>query len=405
MIKERISGVSGNQSHKMTLSATKRSCRPLQILVILLLLIFATLPLIQFHQLDPTSTRVNDGTRFELEPFIPSNYTTNSPRFIVGIMSHDQYWQEKERRATIRITYLSFFARYEKWDRNRICALKDLVAQTENISLWNQCQLAYAFVVGGATTVDQNPTWNRTELLEPTVSSQLLTKTTHSEPDVVSLNIQENGKFGKSPTWFRYASLLLKELEEKQRNTMNGNDYLPFDYIMKTDSDTLIIPKRVMRWVEEQEQEEGIITSQQGASRPQRQAIYGGSAFDKKMCGFPSHEHCALLQAPVYMGGALYFVSTDLADYISSPQCPRSKLFIPHEDMTMGNYVHSYENYFFEQHGTARKVVRMSHPEAYLSTWIHPVKNPKRMKGLWRKYIQNYKKRLLKMQLAKDGSP
>ncbi|CAJ1954576.1 unnamed protein product [Cylindrotheca closterium] len=422
----------------MTTTNSKRSTfRPFRIFLAILLLLVTTLPVIHFHRLEKGSINLNGGfiaTHIGSDPLPPihvqsssksSSFTPGDPRFVLGIMSHDQYKQEIDRRATIRSTYLSFFSKYEaSISPNRICALKDLILEANNSNndsvrmmddskiLWNQCQLAYTFVVGGATTVDNNPSWNRTELLEPTVSSELLTRTLHSESDVISLNIQENGKFGKSPTWFRYATLLLKEFSEKhdqQQDDGSENNFLPFDYIIKTDSDTLIIPKRFFKWVEEQEQRKGLknqtstvvdsdtpqtLESLSLKSQVVRQAIYGGSAFDKQMCGFPSHEHCALLQTPVFMGGALYFVSIDLADYISSHRCPRTELFIPHEDMTMGNYVHSYEAYSLQQeYVTPRKVVRMSYPKAYLSIWIHPVKNPKHMKGKWRKYIAQYKKR------------
>ncbi|KAL3943258.1 MAG: hypothetical protein SGBAC_002667 [Bacillariaceae sp.] len=418
----------------MTSNSKRSSLRPFRLFLVILLLLVTVLPMLQVQILGLASINRNGGviaTNLDSLPLIdleppskPSTFTPDSPRFLLGIMSHDQYIQEKERRATIRSTYLSFFSKYEGGTPNRICALLDLVLEAtrgnDNL-LWNQCQLAYTFVVGGATTVDNNTSWNHTELLEPKVSSELLTRTPHAESDVISLNIQENGKFGKSPTWFRYVSLLLNELNEEHdqhqdgNNNNNNNNYtnnkfLQFDYVIKSDSDTLIIPKRFFRWVEEQEQEK-ILTKLASVadsgtnSRLERHAIYGGSAFDKEMCGFPSHEHCALLQTPVYMGGALYFVSTDLADYISSSQCPRTKLFIPHEDMTMGNYVHSYENYTLQHDTTPRKVVHMSHPEAYLSTWIHPVKNPKRMKGMWRKYIQQHQKRQQKHQRPKEGPP
>jgi hypothetical protein len=261
----------------------------------------------------------------------------------------------------IRKTYLSYYKDHGSADEvHRICGLHELVngqvAATD-------CQIAYTFVMGQSI---QPPMDNRTEFLHAASTRDMIRP--HAEADVLSLDITENGKFGKSPTWFRYASLLVKENSHLQ----------PFQYIIKTDSDTLLIPLRFLRWIEEQE----------ASIDYQRTRIYGGTPLDKVACGWPSHDHCHNLTAPYFHGGGLYFVTRDVAEYIVSDQCPRSQLFVPHEDVTMGNYVHSMTTI---QGGT---IHAFNNQNAYHDTWKHPVKDPKRMQSLWKAYVSKKKKRM-----------
>ena len=62
-------------------------------------------------------------------------------------------------------------------------------------------------------------------------------------------------------------------------------------------------------------------------------------------------------------------MSPDLADYITGPDCPRSKLFLPHEDMTTGNYVHSHP----------QNLTLIAEKDGYRDLWRHAVKNPNRL--------------------------
>jgi hypothetical protein len=80
----------------------------------------------------------------------------------------------------------------------------------------------------------------------------------------------------------------------------------------------------------------------------------------------------------------------DISEYIVSDQCPRSKLFLPHEDVTMGNYVHSMPAV------TGKPIVGFDNQDAYQTHWIHPVKDPKRIRSLWRTYVSKKKKRMKK---------
>jgi hypothetical protein len=324
----------------------------------------------------------------------PPHNTTISfptpPRFLLGIFTHDLYKMEKDRRQSIRNTYLRYYkdGHDELSSSNRICSLTDIVNDNHQVQNWKKddCQLAYTFVRGHA-----NQTTGRTELLNETHSSRMLltssttTTTSDDETDMLSFHIDENGEYGKSITWFRYATLWIQEHPD-----------FPVDYIVKMDSDALLIPHRFFRWIEEQEEalllhhHTNSIDSTTTSSTGNRNRIYGGVPMDKMTCGWPHHDHCNQLQAPLYMGGALYLVSVDLADYVTSQDCPRSKLFVPHEDMAMANYVYSNQK---KGSSSARMITNFSHPEAYLNTWKHPVKDPKRMKTLWRKFLSSKRKR------------
>lgn len=157
---------------------------------------------------------------------VPKNKSRNV-RFLFGIMSYD-HAIELRRRNQIRNTYLSYYRQFTDTP-HKICALADLIeATTRNTTdknskssiLLENCELAYTFVVGA------NPD-GPTQLLEFNESYPIAIdheKIQKPERDVVYLNIKENGKFGKSPTWFKYGLEVMKNYPQ-----------LYWDYIVKTD--------------------------------------------------------------------------------------------------------------------------------------------------------------------------
>ena len=286
------------------------------------------------------------------------------PRFILGIMSYESPStigsREFSRREMIRETYLRYYKDYGKpGEANRICGLHEIVREQIPAA---DCQIAYAFVLGQSA---HPPAHNQTELLNASTTSEMVRP--HTQEDVVLLDIVENGDNGKSPTWFRYATLLRRELN------------LPFDYVAKTDSDTLLIPPRFLRWVNEQEEQVG----------SERTRIYGGTPMDKVACGWPDHDHCENMTAPYFHGGGFYFASIDVSEYIVSDRCPRKDLFIQHEDVALGNYVHSMTS-----RTGGKPIVGFKNPCAYHDTWRHPVKDPKRIRSLWKHYLSKKKQRI-----------
>lgn len=289
------------------------------------------------------TTSTEDWRKFHAES--ADGMVVKPPRLLIGIMTYDGKVREVDRRQMLRDTYLNYYKEYgdPATETHRICPIYQL--RQGEVS-WEDCQIAYAFVLGQSQP--PFPPGNRTELLNVETTQGMIRHEVSLDPDVVPLDIVENGKFGKSPTWFRYANLLIDE--EK---------WSPYvTHIVKTDSDTLVIPPRFLRWLYEKEAE----------VHYQRERIYGGVPLDKKGCGWPSHDHCANMTAPYFHGGALYLTTVDVSRYIVSQDCPRRGLFLPHEDVTMGNYVHSMEAF------TGLGIQNFSHYDAYQSTWKHPVK-------------------------------
>jgi hypothetical protein len=67
--------------------------------------------------------------------------------------------------------------------------------------------------------------------------------------------------------------------------------------------------------------------------------VYGGSPNKGKLCGYCDDK----LVGDSFMGGAFYFMSTDLARFIVSlPEAQRKNITVSgHEDITIGNMVYS----------------------------------------------------------------
>ena len=124
---------------------------------------------------------------------------------------------EQKRRDLIRKTYLNYFVDHinrtlvgdEEYNEKKhwICSLQDL--DTGRLEHPEKCRLAYAFVMG-ANPNGTPMLLNFNESYPLSLPPPSLNESKISQKDVldsVFLNIQENGKFGKSPTWFRYCLL------------------------------------------------------------------------------------------------------------------------------------------------------------------------------------------------------
>lgn len=253
------------------------------------------------------------------------------PRLLLGILSMDTPL-EKERRQMIRQTYLSAYRSSQT--PSRICSL----AEIDTLENKRDCQMAYVFVLGG------NPK-GPTELVDVTDETGPLTipppdGSPSDESDLVYLNIRENGKEGKSQTYFKFATTVLE------------NHY--FDYLGKTDTDTLLYTKLFF--------EKSLANL---PKFPNNMRTYAGDYRIK-----PSKESLNL--GPAYMGGHFYMMSPDLARYIVSPKCNRSALAVFSEDQSIGNFIHSLN----------QPIRRLRISTFYFE---HPVKRVDRMKTLWRK--------------------
>jgi hypothetical protein len=178
------------------------------------------------------------------------------------------------------------------------------------------CQIVYTFFLGG------NPD-GPTELVNPNETFPMLVKdppTTTDEDDVIYLNIKENLEDGKSQTWLKYASMVIEEF--------------PFDYVAKADSDTLLFTPAFLEYAEKAL-----------PNRPNNTRIYGGCESYMDSCDPKVNDThpCPLpLLGPVYMLGSLYWMSADLASFVTSDQVDRTRLMIRHEDVDIGNFVFSH---------------------------------------------------------------
>lgn len=271
------------------------------------------------------------------------------PRFLWGIFTMLDSSSEEKRREAVRDTYLSYYKTIRSnATRGFICSLDELMnpeIDTED------CYMIYAFVVGASP--------NRTTHLmddDATVPMVVDNRDHRLGADgMVYLNIKENMNEGKSESWLKYAA----SLHERQQ--------IDIDYIVKTDTDTLVFPDRFFRWVEE----ESVFPS------PNNTMVYGGYPYRGKKCGNCDH----LLVGSSFMGGELYFMSPDLAQAITSPTFDRKSVWVEGEDMAVGNYVYSYAN----ASGTTILQKKIGEPATH-SIASHPMKDVGRMR-------KNYDKR------------
>lgn len=107
-----------------------------------------------------------------------------------------------------------------KEENHRICGLHEVVNGRVPVA---ECHIANTLVMGQST----DPADNRTELRHAKTTRDTIRP--HQEDYVFSLDVTENGNFGKYPTWYRYASLLVTERSDLQQ----------FQYVTKTDSNTI----------------------------------------------------------------------------------------------------------------------------------------------------------------------
>lgn len=324
------------------------------------------------------------------------------PKLVIGIFTMDSP-EETERRQMIRDTYLSFFRpdtgnmkrdddeenvengneKHEEDDdddaiivgpdANRICSLHELLRQqlqqrhannrndtmtSAYGSLWDECQMAYTFVMGAnpdgpKELVHLNETFPTITVPHP--SSSILPYTTEYElnpetTDMVFLNIQENMKEGKSQSWLKYVTQMMEQSK------------LAFDYIGKIDGDNVLYPKLYL---------DNVIDKL--PLLPYNQRTFVGE--------YRIKDKVKITIGPVYMGGHLYVMSPDLAYYIISDDCPRSKLAVYSEDQSIGNFIHSHPN---------KAIRRIIVPWNIL--YQHPIKLCKMARQVWKEHTKKMDK-------------
>ena len=73
---------------------------------------------------------------------------------------------------------------------------------------------------------------------------------------------------------------------------------------------------------------------------PDNRKRYGGILREFNTCG--GFRHCELLQGRAYMSGQFYFVSSDLANFVSSRRGDEIALGVGHEDFDFGTLVFTF---------------------------------------------------------------
>ena len=330
------------------------------------------------------------SSSFHLNPVADQLYPTNIPTepvFLWGIPSTNSQF-ETGRRELLRKTYLDFFRQiqndknYQKkrahahndtstffdTDENHICSLHEW---TCNARVRANCQMIYVFFVGGHDSIDElekqdGPSKHSSNSPPPILLNESITDFRNmlispdenengfdlKEPGTVYLNIRENQFDGKMPTWFKFASLVAREY--------NGSPTTrKIEYIFKVDSDLMLLTPHFLQWFNgvhaEQRKQQGLTPTKATLSIDKRKArvpplvkqVYGGIEFEATNCvaNFTFDHPCPLpLSGPSYMSGELNFMSVDLATYITSDDCPRDQWTIPHEDVSLSNYVYTYTN-------------------------------------------------------------
>ena len=205
--------------------------------------------------------------------------------------------KEAMRRQMIRETYLSFYKTFNK-SSDRICKLTHIL--NGNTSL-QDCQIAYAFFMGANKAgppelLSPNATFPMTRD-RPKLDPAKLYTIGKGEDDIIYLNIRENQFDGKMPTWFKYGSMVVEEMN------------VPFDYIAKVDSDTLLFIPTLLEFADVH-------------LRDTSKLIHVGLPFFSNFCNkkkFDDHPCPMPLAGDLYMSGEFSAMSSQLASIITSP--------------------------------------------------------------------------------------
>jgi Galactosyltransferase len=215
-------------------------------------------------------------------------------------------------------------------------------------SIQDSCQFIYTFVVALPGKGNTNAP---TELLSDTdpihnvqYYQERIARKVEDE-DLTFLNIRENMNEGKSQTWFKYASQVM--------------DQFDFDYVIKVDTDSLIVMDKFFDFV-------------QNNLPPGGKRIYAGSLADKAFWsnsrygvdGPATMKYMRLHNLrELYMEGQLYILSRDLAHWVSSKSFANESWFEHIEDHDVGMRIFD--------HAEPINAIRIFENQRF---WIHPAK-------------------------------
>ena len=136
--------------------------------------------------------------------------------------------------------------------------------------------------------------------------------------DIIYLNIKENMNDGKSQTWLKYVTLLKEEYNYSSSRLLLDS----FDLISKTDSDTVVLPNKLLHYLDENlnsnvNKKARTILSSTSSALSYKRLIYGGIPYNQVLCGGVNLPHCARMKPQdVYMSGEFYFLSYELVKHM-----------------------------------------------------------------------------------------
>lgn len=244
--------------------------------------------------------------------------STDGTTLLLGIFSVTGKKYD-ERRGYIRDTYLAT-------GDDRICTLEEFKIQAKEKFSERRCKIAYTFVIGAGGPY--RPCSHDDS--EPLTLDFDQNGNADEENDCVYLNIKENMEDGKSTTYMKLGASL--------------SDEYGFDYIAKIDDDSVLAISLLLELMEDDL-----------PPMPYNLRTYGGGIW-----GSYAHSH-------IYAPGQFYFMSADLANYVSNEITAEDRLQKMHwrhtEDADMGSFVFSHER-----------------PIKYINLntqrfWFHPMKN------------------------------
>lgn len=269
---------------------------------------------------------------------------SRKPVMLYGIFTTKS---ETSRRELIRNTMLTTLP------ETILCSLQDhLRAVRTNSGRTKSCRIMYTFVVGYHDEGD-HPQEHIDDEVPITISPH---QVNNSEPDVVYLNIKENMKTGKTPTWFKFASFLTEKFG--------------IDYIAKADTDTFMWMPALLDFISND------LPPKPKPGRPDHRRIYGGFMVDSNICGGQDYAPCKILFGKIYMAGMFYFISSDIADYLNGDEIDRT-YFVRHEDYDFGMRVLSHPL-------PVKLTVMNTHP-----FWLHT--NDTKVESGWMRLWDEYK--------------
>ena len=283
-------------------------------------------------------------------------YERRSHRTLYGIFSYDSP-NEANLRAANRATHLNYYIKNRRKEKRAdvICKLNVLLAWPELAKDPESCQVIYTFVLGGLEGSEDNPNLrakssvvgrnvvpdSKTRCLynDPDCGGANITQWTMKRPlsvslelekelklqDLTFLSVLESHEYGKTDTWFTYASLLAR-----QRSELN------IAFVGKIDSDNIIRWPSFFQYLKH---------NYEDAMKTEKY-IYGGWYVPKDECA--GNAYSGLCSDGRFIGdgfasGAHNYISTELATkvFLDTPLARRKEVWFVGEDIQLANMVYS----------------------------------------------------------------